>query len=139
MKFEIYGKKTGRHELEAEKILTNDVIFPHEKPTSEHGLYLFGHTFGCVGAVWASHLQDAFDIAADEGMLDAWLVDEKELATMPEKERDCLLVAGNHSDSFNFDSDGWSDVATFDYARDFKLLLALAEARGAAYDNLGQL
>jgi hypothetical protein len=139
MKFEVYGKKTGKHELEAEKILSNDVIFPHEYSTSEHGLYLFGHTFGCVGAVWANCLQDAFDAAADEGMLDAWLVEENELADMPEKERDCLLVAGNYCLSFRFDIDGWSDVATFDYARDFKLRLALAEARGAAYDNLGQL
>ena len=56
-------------ELPDESILCNNIILPWEFNPHKVHLYAIGHEFGAVGAVWASHEQDALDELVDSGLV----------------------------------------------------------------------
>ncbi len=53
-------------ELEDERILCNDIILPFGEFNPHNvRLWVIGNEFGALGAVWASHEQDALDELVD--------------------------------------------------------------------------
>lgn len=71
-------------------------------PHRVHGYLLHDHGF-CLAVVFASCLQDAIDIAADEGKLDRYAVSLNELADYGE-DGEGLAYLGNASEPFDIDS-----------------------------------
>lgn len=99
-------------ELEADRILTNDVRFPWESHPRNLRLWVIGNEYGALGAVWADCEQGALDVLCDAGLAGGLVIEK----------RDCWVVP-----------------ATFDKALDYDLIIALAEARGARADNLDKI
>lgn len=131
-----FGQSPASCELDGSHIRCNDVMLPAAfDPASAYNpqkirLWVVGHVFGAVHAVFASHEQDALDELADCGALefcqvaDGLTVDE---ATV------CRL--GNASEPFDL-SDFWMGEVTFEAARDIKLIVALARASESGADYL---
>lgn len=122
-------------ELDDEKILANNVILPGE--TNYHGtrLWVIGHVYGAIAAVWADCEQDALDELCDVGMADCFLIDEEEQSGATDSEREEWAYLGNASEPADL-SDAWMAPVEFDPARDLSLIIALAEARGACQATL---
>lgn len=121
----ISGLKSA--ELEQERILANNVIFPHDFNPHNVKLWVIGNEYGSLCAVWADCEQDALDIAVDAGLLDGLAIDEKDAT-----EETARL--GNAGEPFDLDY-AWIQVAPID-KQDIKIQLKFAEARGAQEDNL---
>ena len=112
-------------EIEAERVLTNDVTLPWEFNPHNVRLWVVGNEFGALGAVWASHEQDTLDTLVDENLGDSLIVKEEDWA-----EDDAHLGnAGEPCDLTNV----WIQLADL---TDCQLLCAFAEARGAGEKNL---
>lgn len=122
-------------ELEGERIRTNDVMLPASIDAASRynphnvRLWVIGHTFGAVCAVFASHEQDALDAACDAGELDAWIAEDQN------RDDESLTALGNAGELFDL-SDAWIGEASFDPARDILLISALCRAAGAGEDHL---
>lgn len=131
------GRPAENIELEPEKIFCNNVIFPHEFNPNHIRLFVIGHTFGPVCAVWASHEGDALDEAVDLNLMDAFQVSEEDATDEdnPEEDAEGIARAGNASEPFDL-SDAWIRPATVDPITTPFLALAFAEARGANADTL---
>lgn len=122
-------------ELENDRILCNNIIFEREFNPHNVRLFVIGNEYGALGAVWASHDQEAIDTLVDEKLGDGILLDPKE---MTEEELSGCATAGNTSEPI--DSDHlWIEVVEFDKIRDFEVLMKFAEARGANVKNLDEL
>lgn len=115
-------------ELPPERILANDVTFAGEFNPHNVRLWVIGNEFGALGAVWASHEQDALDTLIDEDLGGGLLIDEADAT-------EDTARAGNASEPVNLNY-AWMATVAFEPARDLPLLLALAEARGARAPNL---
>lgn len=122
-------------ELEAERVLCNDVVLPWERHPYNMRLWVIGNEFGALGAVWASNEQDALDELIDRDLGAALLIDEKDYAAMPEDEREDVSHLGNAGEPCDL-TNVWIQVVSFDKARDCELLCKFAEARGATQDTL---
>jgi hypothetical protein len=123
-------------ELEAERILCNDVHLPHDRGSNYHNvrLWVLGNQFGAMGAVWASCEQDAIDELIDKDLAGGILIDEKDI----DEEDEDVSRGGNAGEPY--DSQYlWMNEVEFNPERDWKVLCMFAEARGAAHDNLDQL
>lgn len=122
-------------ELDGDKILTNDVILPRafdpENSYNPHNvqLWVIGHEFGAVCAVFASGIQDAFDSAVDGNMLDCLMAENQDY------EDDTLTPLGNASELFDL-TYTWIAAVEFDAARDIQLIVALARAAESGADTL---
>ena len=119
--------------IEEEKILANDVTFPHEYNPHSVKLWVIGNEYGATCAVWADCEQGVIDEATDAGLMDAFLVDEEDI----EEE---LLEDGFYSHLGNAGeladlSGAWIKAVDLSI-QDIKLIIAFAEARGACVDNL---
>jgi hypothetical protein len=117
-------------EMEAERILCNDVTLPTETKSSVR-LWVAGNEYGALGAVWADCEQDALDELVDAGLGDGLLIDEKDV-----NEETTRL--GNASKPCNLDN-AWLAPVQWDYTRDIILLLKLAEAKGSNADTLADI
>lgn len=135
-KFTLRGKKVGDQELDADKVFSKDVEFSHEHHHN-FKLWLAGHAFGAVGAVWATNEGEALDEMADCGLLDAFLANDDETAA--DTEGDKLDYLGNHGTAYNLQTDFWLDEVCLVPSHDWKVMLAFAEARGATHEHLGKL
>lgn len=122
-------------ELPDEKILCNDVILPWEINPHNCRLWIIGHEFGAVCAVWANHEQDALDEIVDSDNGDSFLVSEKDQKEASEDEREEWVHLGNAGEPCNLDY-AWIQQVRLDPAQDYKLLCLFAEARGAGQDTL---
>jgi hypothetical protein len=112
-------------EIEAERVLANDVTLPWEFNPHNVRLWVIGNEFGALGAVWASHEQDALDTLVDENLGDSLIVEEADWS----EDGTRLGNAGEPCDLTNV----WIQLADL---TDCRLLCAFAEARGAAENNL---
>lgn len=125
-------------ELEGEQIRCNDVMLPAEFDASsafnpyKTRLWVIGHTYGAVHAVFAAHEQAALDELANCGALDFCQVADGDWN--PEDD-DCFTRLGNAGEPFDL-SAIWMGEVVFDAARDIKLIVALARASEAGADYL---
>lgn len=124
------------HKLEAERILTNDVILPWERHPHNMRMWVIWNELGSLCAVWASHEQDAFDEACDRGMLESMLVEDD--SELTEQERDEYASLGNAGELHDLQYAGIG-VAEWDFDRDRVVLCAMAQARGAVVDTLDKI
>lgn len=115
-------------ELKPERILANNVTFDGEYNPHNTRLFVIGNEFGALGAVWADCDQDALDELVDAGLGNGLLVDEADA------DEDCARL-GNAGEPANLDY-AWIQTVDFQPARDWRLMVAFAEARGAAQTTL---
>ena len=116
--------------LPGDKIALNNVIFPRhidkENAFNPHNvqLYVIGHEFGAICAVWASNGQEALDEACDLDLLDCFLCEDQS----PENYDSGDFVAlGNASELFDLQY-AWLGVVEFDAARDIQLIVNIIRA-----------
>lgn len=121
-------------EVDDERIACNNVTLPGDFNPHNTKLYVIGNEYGALGAVWADNLQDAFDALCDEGF-SAGLSVEEPVSEHDEEEVSRLGNAGEPHDLSN----AWAGEVIFEAARDLKVLLKFAEARGAGVPHLGRI
>ena len=122
------GPSAGEFELPCERILCNNVTFPGDYNPHKVRLFVIGNEFGALGAVWADCEQDALDELVDSGLGDGLLIEESDA----DENSSRLGNAGEPADLDNV----WLREAAFEPARDWKLMIALADARGANQTTL---
>ncbi len=130
-----FARNVPMVELEDDKILLNNVIFPWE--FNPHGvrLWVIGNEFGPIGAVWADCEQDAMDELVDQNLGDCFLVPEEELAKMNDDEKEELAHLGNAGEAADLQH-AWMAEVLFNGQRDFRLMMAMAEGRGSCDETL---
>lgn len=109
-------------ELEPERVLCNDVTLPWDFNPHNTRLWVIGHEFGAVCAVWANCEQDALDEMVDSDLGQSFLIEESDAD-------DESARLGNAGEPANLDN-AWVQIVSFDPARDCRLLCQFAEARG---------
>lgn len=122
------------HEIEPENALANNVIFDGEFNPHNVRLFVIGHEFGAIAALWAEHDQEAFDILCDENLSGAFLEEDQN----QDNESGELAHLGNAGELHNLDS-AWCLEVEFKPERDWKVMLKFAEARGGNYENLDKV
>lgn len=142
MKYTIFLNQSGTFsqnprivELEGEKIITNDVMLSSTIDASSrynpHNVRMFviGHEFGAICAIFASSEQDALDSAVDADMLDCLKAENQDY------DDESLASLGNASELFDL-SNAWIGSVEFDPARDILLITALVRASESGADSL---
>lgn len=126
-------------EIEPERILCGNMMLPHDS-FNPHNIRMFviGHEFGPVAAVFAGHDQDALDQMVDGALGDCFLVPKEDVEKATDEERECWASLGNAGEYANLDN-AWIAEVEFKPERDWELIARLAEARGAGVDNLDEL
>jgi hypothetical protein len=131
-KIKLYGRGEGRHgfEVDPARVLLNDVTLPWDVGYGHRGVHLWvlGNEYGAMGAVWADSMDGAFDELVDADLAGGILIDEEDA----DDETARLGNAGEPADLTN----AWAEQVEFKPERDYKLLAAFAEGRGAGYDTL---
>jgi len=123
-------------ELSIDKICTNNIILPSNIDSdcgmNPHGVRMFviGHEYGAICAVWASNEQYALDNACDLDMIDCLLDDDQDC------EDESLTPLGNAGELFDL-SCAWIGEVQFNASRDIQLIVALVRASEAGLDTLG--
>lgn len=135
-KFTLYNANVAKYtfegplsaELEAEKILCNEEpILPCDYHPHKMRLWVIGHEFGAIVAVWASNEQDALDNAVNLNCLDCFLAEDQDY------EDESLTPLGNASELFDLNM-CWMFPVEFKIERDWEILKAFARCGDA--DNL---
>jgi hypothetical protein len=121
-------------ELKPEEILANDVIFKGEYNPHNVRLWVACNEFGVMGAAWACCEQDALDTLADADLLRGCAMDEPE-ATEDDEEPENITRLGNYGEPYDLQYLHLYEV-DFQPARDWQLMVKLAEARGRGEDTL---
>jgi len=124
-------------ELAEEHVLCNDVHLPWEHHMrGGPKLYVIGHEFGPLVAVWADHEQDAWGEAVNANMLDCLMVSVEDQAKASEEEQEEEWARlGNASEPFDL-TNAWIQPVAFCEDRDVRLLCRFAEARGSGAKTL---
>jgi len=139
-KIEIPVGKDNYVELEAERILCNDVVLPGESNPHKRRLWVVWNEYGALGAVWANNEEEALDELVDADLGKGLLVDADYLAGLSEEEREALAYLGNAGEAADLTNVGLEDVKLDPkHKKDLSLLLKFAEARGAGADTLDDL
>ncbi len=121
----------GVFELDEKDILVNeDPVLPGEWRGHNTRLWVIGHEYGPIVALWATCEQYALDEMLDKGY-EHFLVDEPE----DDPDRDLYTYLGNASEACDL-SYAWIHPVKLEKERDFTLCLAFAEARGAGRPSL---
>lgn len=115
-------------ELERERILCNNVVFPWEFNPHNCGLWVIGNEFGPVCAVWADCEQDVLDEAVDANLLDGFAVEEKDVETDENGDEIDVTRLGNASEPFDLTNAWMARVKLGELPKE--LLCLFAEARG---------
>ena len=125
-------------QLEGDKIYCNDVNFPKsidpDASTNPYNVRLFviGHEFGALCAVWASNDQEALDNACDFNLLDCLMDEEQDYDKQEEND---LTAPGNASELFDL-SNVWIGEVKFDPARDIQLIVQMVRCYENQKDTL---
>jgi len=123
-------------ELEGDKILANNVLLPREiDPDAAYNpynvrMFVIGHEFGPICAVWASSEQEALDEAVDQNMLDCLMEKDQN----PEDDED-LTRLGNAGELFDL-THAWIADVEWHPLRDIKLIVCLIRASENQRDTL---
>lgn len=129
MKYTLHLANNSAVELEADRIMADNVVLPGDHPHPHNmRLWVIGNEYGALGAVWASHEQDAFDQLVDAGLGEALLIE-------PADETEESAHLGNAGEAADLDN-AWMSTVVFDPARDIALIVALARADGACESTL---
>lgn len=117
-------------DLSADRVDVSECFFgqPAFNPHNVR-LWVIGHEFGAVCAVWASCEQDALDNAADRGWMDMFLIGDDADVT------DDAAFLGNAGEPFDL-TYAWCVPVQFDPVRDLRTIVILASAHGAEYGPL---
>lgn len=126
MKINLDGRDV---EIDNKSILANDVTFQHEYNPHNVRLWVIGHEFGAVCAVWAACEQDAFDEMVDSDLGDAFLISDEDIENDEE-----YAYLGNAGEAASLDN-AWIEAVDLQ-KQEIELLLAFAEARGGCYGTL---
>jgi len=122
-------------ELEADRIRADgrdcSPTLPHDKGTPCGKLYVVGNEYGALGAVWCRHDGDAIDELVDSDLGGGLLIDEDDADEDTHR-------AGNAGEPVNLDN-AWIRRVELKGDRDWILVAAFAEARGASADLLSQI
>lgn len=110
----------------------------HPEDYGNASLYVVGNEFGPMGAVWCRHEGDAIDALVDADLAGGILYDDETFASMSDEEREDVHHAGNAGEPVDL-TYAWIQRVELDGARDWRLIAALAEARGANVSHLGEL
>ena len=81
-------------------------------------LWVIGHEFGEICAVWAGHEQEAFDAAVDLNLLDCLM------AEYQDRDDESLTPLGNASELFDLQH-AWIAEVDFDPARDIAMIVKI--------------
>ena len=125
-------------EIDADGILLDNAQLPAEIDASDRynpnnvRLWVIGHEFGALCAVFAGCEQYAFDQAVDLDQLDCLMADNQDY------DDETLTSLGNAGELFDL-SHAWIAEVEFDAARDIQLIVAIVKARAECLDNLGEL
>lgn len=125
-------------ELEADNILLDNAQLPAEIDASDRynpqniRLWVIGHEFGAICAVFAGCEQYALDQAVDLNMIDCLMADTQDY------DDESLTSLGNASELFDL-SHAWIAEVEFEAKRDIQLIVAIVKARAECLDNLGEL
>lgn len=123
-------------ELEPERIAVSGDSCDLRLP-GDHGggsLWVIGNEFGAIGAVVASHEQEAFDTLCDRGLAGGLACDEPET---PEENEEVSRL-GNAGEPHDL-SNAWIQQVAFDSARDIAVIVSLARAIGAGATLLSEV
>lgn len=126
----LHTKDRVEYDIKDSDILLNDCILPEEFNPHNVQLWIIGNEYGPIVALWAGHEQDALDILLDSGY-EQFLVDEPDPEMVEE-----YAYLGNAGEPCNLNY-AWMSPVEFDKVRDYRLLIVLAEARGACQNTLG--
>ena len=130
--------KSGREfELDPTDVLVNeDPMLPtHRSPYNPHNcrLWIIGHEYGPIVALWATCEQDALDEMLDRGY-EHFLVQPEDID--PELEKDGFYAhIGNAGEPCDL-SYAWIEEVVLDRDRDFEVCVAFAAAAAAGDDDL---
>lgn len=119
------------HELAERDILLNDPVLPGEYNPHRVRLWLIGNEYGPICALWAANEQEALGEMLDQGY-EHFLVQPEDVA--PELEGGYTRL-GNAGELCDLDY-AWIDEVVLDRVKDLKLIIAIAEGRGAGNNNL---
>lgn len=121
-------------ELEDEQIRCNDVTLPRESNFHNVSLWVIGHEFGALCAVWSSE-HELLDTAVDLGLMDSFLVEDDHKECEEDMGACDHALLGNASEPFDL-TYCWYQRVELVPSRDWQLLCKFAEARGSGADTL---
>lgn len=121
-----YSVSGNEIECKDEEFKLNDVIFPWEYNPHNVRPWVITSLYGVCGVVWGSCEQDALDALCDEGLSNAFLVDEETEET---------AGLGNASEPHDLTNCHIENVR-LDEKQDCRLIAKIAEQRGARADSL---
>ena len=119
--------------LQSDKIALNDVMLPasidHDARYNPYNvrLWVIGHEFGALYAVWAGHEQGALDAAVDLGLLDCLKAEEQD------HEDESLTPLGNASELFDLQH-AWIAEVDFNPARDIAMIVKIVRSTENQFD-----
>lgn len=121
------------HGVSNDKIACNDIIFTDEYNPNKTGLYVIGHEFGPICAIWGNNEGEALDNAVDLDLMDCMIIPEEEFQAMTEEEKDNCLCAGN-ADEPVYSDYLWIEKAILNHKQE----RIFAECRGAQVSFVSQ-
>lgn len=116
----LHDNEGQAHELAESDILLNDVTMPGDYNPHNVRLWVIGHEFGPICALWAANEQDALDEMLDQGYEHFLVADEDFDFTLDEEGFYAYL--GNAGEPCDL-SYAWIKPIVLDEKRDFRLLL----------------
>lgn len=119
-------------QLDAKRIACNDITFLWERHPHNMRLWVIGNEYGALGAVWASHEQDALDELVDRGLGESLLVGNADMDEEDMVDWASLGSAGEPADLTSV----WLQTVRLDPTKDSLLCIAFEEARGSGADTL---
>ena len=130
----LYDNEGSTHELGEQDILLNDVTMPGDYNPHRVRLWVSGHEYGPICAVWATNEQEALDEMLDQGYLQFLVADEDFNETLDEQGFYAYL--GNAGELCDL-SYAWIKPIVLEPARDFRLLLDMHLASYLGQKTLG--
>jgi len=116
----LYDNEGQAHELAESDILLNDVTMPGDYNPHNVRLWVIGHEYGPICALWAANEQDALDEMLDQGYEQFLVADEDFDFDLDEQGHYAHL--GNAGEPCDL-SYAWIKPIVLEPARDFRLLL----------------
>lgn len=116
----LHDNEGSTYELVESDILLNDVTMPGDYNPNNVRLWVIGHEFGPICALWAANEQEALDEMLDQGYEQFLVADEDLDFTLDEQGFYAYL--GNAGEPCDL-SYAWIKPIVLDEKRDFRLLL----------------